>query len=84
MRGLAVGCCANSHNEIGFLGRAGLREATGGRMPVVLAVTILLAVLGAALCLTLSVRPDSKMDLLLNLIDNSHETCSEDAPVVEK
>jgi hypothetical protein len=53
-------------------------------MPVVLAVTILLAVLGAALCLTLSVRPDSKMDLLLNLIDNSHETCSEDAPVVEK
>lgn len=53
-------------------------------MPVVLAVTILFAVLGAVLCLTLSVRPDSKMDLLLKLIDNSHEPCSEDAPVVEK
>ena len=53
-------------------------------MPVVLAVTTLLAVLGAALCLTLSVRPDPKMDLLLKLIENSHEGCSEETPVVAK
>lgn len=53
-------------------------------MPVVLAVIILLAVLGAALCLALSPRPDPKMHLLLKFIDHSNEACSEDTPVVKK